>query len=126
MANAAITHDTSVCPTFSPATSGGFVVTGPANVTGNGSPAPFQSGGRPLSLIQLCITGGSMVTLSNLTLTFTGGATGHFGTQAIHGVVTCSSPDRARTQGLCEDDGHGYGDGRGERPDWYGGGSHDH
>ena len=56
----------------------------------------------------------------------TGGATGHFGTQAIHGVVTCSSPDRARTQGLCEDDGHGYGDGRGERPDWYGGGSHDH
>ena len=103
MANAVVSTDTSACPTFSPATSGGFVVTGPANVTGNGSPAPFQSGGRPLSTIQLCITGGSMVSLSNLTLTFTGGATGHFGTQAIRGVVTCTEPNRSK-QGLCDDD----------------------
>lgn len=113
MTNAEVTLDTSVCPTFSPATSGGFVVTGPAFVTGNGSPAPFQSGGKPLSTIQLCITGGSTVTLSNLTLTFTGGATGHFGTQAIRGVVTCTEPNRERGPGLCDDEGRGwsYGDG---------------
>jgi hypothetical protein len=105
--NAAVTHDTSVCPTFSPATSGGFVVTGPANVTGNGSPAPFQSGGRPPSTVRICITGGSTVELSNFTLTFIGLATGHFGTQAIHGVVTCTSPDRDGKELLCDDDGRG-------------------
>ncbi|HEX7236161.1 MAG TPA: hypothetical protein VF405_04305 [Gammaproteobacteria bacterium] len=122
MVDAAVSLDTSGCPTFSPATSGGFVVTGPANVTGNGSPAPFQSGGKPLSTIQLCITGGSMVALSNLTLTFTGGATGHFGTYAIHGVVTCTEPNRDPKQELCGDgrDGWSYGDGSD------GGGSHRH
>jgi hypothetical protein len=102
---AAVTFDTSVCPTFNPATSGGFVVTGTANVTGNGSPAPFQSGGRPPSTVQVCITGGSTVELSNFTLTFIGLATGHFGTQAIHGVVTCTSPDRGGKELLCDDGG---------------------
>jgi hypothetical protein len=103
VANATVSRDTSVCPAFSPATSGGFVVTGTAHITGNGSPAPFQSGGKPPSTVQLCITGGSTVELSNLTLTLTGLATGHFGTQAIHGVVTCTEPSRERKPGLCED-----------------------
>jgi hypothetical protein len=59
-------------------------VTGTANIEANGSQAPF--GPSPL---QVCITGGSQVGFSNITLVFTGasGATGHFGSQAIHGVV---------------------------------------
>jgi hypothetical protein len=104
MDDATVTLDTSVCPPFSPATSGGFVVTGPAHVTGNGSPAPFESNGNPLSTIQICITGGSAVELSNFTLTFSGPATGHFGTYAIRGVVTCTWPNRDDSDGLCDDD----------------------
>ena len=115
LTKATVSHDTSVCPAFAPATSGGFVVTGPANVTGNGSPAPFQTGGRPPSTVQICITGGSTVKLSNFTLTFVGPATGHFGTFAIHGVVTCTSPNPDGKQLLCgehsdsRDDAHAGG-----------------
>jgi hypothetical protein len=59
-------------------------VTGTANIEANGSQAPF--GPSPL---QVCIAGGSQVEFSNITLVFTGGsgASGHFGSQAIHGVV---------------------------------------
>jgi hypothetical protein len=59
-------------------------VTGTANIEANGSPAPFGS-----SSLQVCIAGGSNMEFSNITLVFTGasGATGHFGTQAIHGLV---------------------------------------
>lgn len=129
MTNAAVTLDTSVCPALAPPTTGGFVVTGPAFVTGNGSPAPFQSNGNPPSTVQLCITGGSTVELSNFTLTFTGPATGHFGTFAIHGVVSCSWPSR-RANPLCDEGkprphGGGWFDGAGS---WNGGlgGAHDH
>lgn len=102
MTNAAVSRDTSACPSLSPATSGGFVVTGTVHITGNGSPAPFESGGNPPSTAQVCITGGSKVALSNLTLTLTGLATGHFGPQAIHGVVSCTRPHGGRPQGLCD------------------------
>jgi hypothetical protein len=124
LANATVTRDSSLCPAFSPATSGGFMVSGTAHVTGNGSPAPFESGGKPPSTVQICITGGSKVELSNFTLTFTGLATGHFGTQAIHGVVTCIRPSRERKQGLCDEDrsrshdSHDHSDGP-----WLGGGA---
>jgi len=59
-------------------------VTGTANIEANGSQAPF--GPSPL---QVCIAGGSQVEFSNITLVFTegSGASGHFGSQAIHGVV---------------------------------------
>lgn len=59
-------------------------LTGTANIEANGSPAPF--GPSPL---QVCIAGGSTIEFSNITLVFTGasGATGHFGPQAIHGVI---------------------------------------
>jgi len=59
-------------------------VTGTANIEANGSPAPF--GPSPL---QVCIAGGSDIDFSNITLVFAGtsGATGHFGSQAIHGLV---------------------------------------
>ena len=59
-------------------------VTGTANIEANGSPAPFGP-----SALQVCIAGGSNIEFSNITLVFTGttGASGHFGSQAIHGLV---------------------------------------
>lgn len=98
--NGTVSRDTSVCPSFSPATTGGFVVTGTARITGNGSPAPFDASGNTA---QICITGGSRVELSNITFTLTGAATGHFGPQAIRGVVTCTWPSRERPNGLCDE-----------------------
>jgi len=88
--NAAVSYDTSVCPANSPPTTGpGVVVTGTAATTGNGGQAPFEAKGA--STLQVCITGGSEVQFSNLTLVYTGPATGHFGTQPIHGVVNLVS-----------------------------------
>jgi len=77
------------CPKFSPAITEGFVVTGTATITGNGSPAPF---GNP-SPLTICVLGGGDVKYSNVTLAFGLPASSHFGTQAIHGVVVhCSGP----------------------------------
>lgn len=88
--NATISYDTSVCPVNSPPASGsGVVVTGTAPTTANGGPAPFASKGA--SNLQVCITGGSEVQFSNVTLVFTGPAASHFGAQPIHGVVTVVS-----------------------------------
>jgi hypothetical protein len=87
MTNATVSYDTSACPANNPATTGsGVVVTGPASISGNGSPAPFESKGG--STLQVCIIGGSEVDYSNITLVFTGPATSHFGPQAIHGVAS--------------------------------------
>jgi hypothetical protein len=87
MTDAAVSYDTSVCPANNPATTApGVVVTSTAATAGNGSPAPFESKGA--STLQVCITGGSTVSFSNLSLVYTGPATSHFGPQAIHGVVT--------------------------------------
>ncbi|MGH9502891.1 MAG: hypothetical protein ACRD20_08575 [Terriglobales bacterium] len=88
MTNAKVTYnsDPSVCPAYNPATtSPNLVVTGPVSITGNGNPAPFESKGP--STMQVCINGGSVVPFSNISLVLVGPATGHFGTQAIHGVV---------------------------------------
>lgn len=86
MTNATISYDTSVCPANSPATtSSGVVVTGTIVTNANGSLAPFESKGA--STAQVCLIGGPQVEYSNITLVFTGPATGHFGSQAIHGVV---------------------------------------
>jgi hypothetical protein len=90
MTNAAVTYDTSACPVFSPPTSGpGVVLNGTAVTTGNGGPATFESKGP--STVQVCITGGTEANFSNMTMVYTGPATGHFGPQAIHGVVTLVS-----------------------------------
>lgn len=87
MTNGTVSYDTSVCPANNPATTGpGVVVTGTVTTTGNGSPAPFESKGA--STLQVCITGGSTVSFSNVSLVYTGPATGHFGPQPIHGVVS--------------------------------------
>ena len=97
MKNAAVSYDTSLCPlepTGNPPTTGRFVVNGFAYITGNGSPAPFSKNQTVLSPLQVCITGGTEVTFSNVTLVFGAPATGHFGTQAIHGVVRKVTDDR--------------------------------
>jgi hypothetical protein len=86
MSNAVVSYDTSVCPANNPATTGsGVVVTGTATTAANGGPAPFESKGA--STLQVCITGGSEVEFSNVTLVYTGPATTHFGPQPIHGTV---------------------------------------
>jgi hypothetical protein len=86
MTNAAVSYDTSVCPANSPPTTvSGLVVTGTAPTTANGGPAPFDP--KNTSSLQVCIMGGPEVSFSNVTLVYTGPATAHFGTQAIHGVV---------------------------------------
>jgi len=87
MTNAAVSYDPSVCPANNPPTTGsGVVVTGTVTTMANGSPAPFEAKGA--STLQVCITGGSAVSFSNLTIVYTGPATSHFGAQAIHGVVS--------------------------------------
>jgi hypothetical protein len=78
-----------VCPPYAPPaiTNPGFMVTGPAYITGNGGPALFSKDDTVLSTLQVCVNGGSDVPYSNVTLVFGSPASGHFGTQAIHGVV---------------------------------------
>ena len=87
LVNATVSYDPTVCPANSPATTGAAIVlAGPVTTSGNGAPAAFESKGA--STLQICITGGSTVAFSNLTMVYTGPATSHFGTQPIHGVVT--------------------------------------
>ena len=62
---------------------GGFRVTGAALVTGNGSTPPF--GGS--STVQVDVTGGDLISPSNIKLTFGGDAVAHFGSQTFSGVV---------------------------------------
>jgi hypothetical protein len=71
---------------------GGFQVTGPVTITKDGSPAPLAA-----STLTVSITGGTNVEFSNITLQFEGGATVHFGSQLIHGVI--ASPITSGTVG---------------------------
>jgi hypothetical protein len=98
------------CPTFKPAVSDGFVVTGTAFITGNGGNPPF---GNP-SQVTICILGGTesasitgaqaFAEFSNFTLTFDTGslASTHFGTQAINGVVAKCERPWDKTSGDCK------------------------
>jgi len=92
MRGAAVTRDPSVvaasCPSasYKPPTTTGILITGSASVTGNGGFAPFAPQGQ-LSPLTVCITGGSQVGSSNITLMFGAPASGHFGSQAINGAV---------------------------------------
>jgi hypothetical protein len=63
---------------------GGFQVSGAVTITKDGGPAPAALQG---STLVIAITGGADVEYSNITLTFLDGATTHFGTEPIHGVV---------------------------------------
>jgi len=98
MKDALVSYEASACPADSPSTTVRFVVTGQADITGNGTAAPFQTKGgvTTLSTLQVCITGGTEVQYSNVTMTFANKApaTGHFGSLPIHGVVRNShKPD---------------------------------
>lgn len=82
-----VTYNPSDCPPAplqTPPYTARIELTGTANIEANGSPAPFGP-----SALQVCIAGGSDIEFSNITLVFTGatGASGHFGSQAIHGLV---------------------------------------
>ncbi len=68
--------------TVTPLSTGGFEVTGPVTITKDGSPAPLAA-----STLTVDITGGTTVEYSNITLQFDGGATVHFGSGLLHGVV---------------------------------------
>jgi hypothetical protein len=71
----------------------GFRISGTATITGNGSfPPPFG----PTSTLQVDITGGNTVTFSNIALTFGGQAVGHFGSNAISGVIVRSKDHKRR------------------------------
>jgi hypothetical protein len=86
MTNVTVSYDTSVCPVNNPPTTvSGLVINGTATTTGNGGPATFEAKGA--STLQICLMGGSELSYSNITLVYTGPATGHFGAQPIHGVV---------------------------------------
>ncbi len=77
-------------------------LTGRATVTLNGGAPPFDPTLTNPSQATVCITGGVKVTYANVTLTFASmsPASGHFGTQPIHGVVRKSGfrPDPGREQ----------------------------
>jgi hypothetical protein len=89
--NALVTESMVGCPAFSPATTSGFQINGTVSIiTGNGSNAPFETV-PPTTTLQVCITGGSEIEFSNVTLVFSKPASGHFGSQAIHGVVVRAS-----------------------------------
>jgi hypothetical protein len=80
---------TGVCPAYATpnTTTPGIMVSGPAYITGNGGPAPFSKNDTVLSMLQVCVNGGTDVPFSNVSLVFGAPASGHFGTSAIHGVV---------------------------------------
>src|SRR5580693_476112 len=80
---------TGVCPPYATpnTTTPGIMVTGSAYITGNGGPAPFSKNDTVLSMLQVCVNGGTDVPFSNVSLVFGAPASGHFGMSAIHGVV---------------------------------------
>jgi hypothetical protein len=80
---------TGVCPAYATpnTTTPGIMVSGPAYITGNGGPAPFSKNDTVLSMLQVCVNGGTDVPYSNVSLVFGAPASGHFGMSAIHGVV---------------------------------------
>lgn len=72
---------------------GGFELSGAVFVTADGSAAPFMTKCSNLTPCKLTIdvVGGNVLPLSNITMTFSGPPTSHFGTQAIHGFIRMSN-----------------------------------
>ncbi|HTC54477.1 MAG TPA: hypothetical protein VK700_21245 [Steroidobacteraceae bacterium] len=99
MTDAKIVPGFAGCPSSlgpTPLTSTGFQIQGMAHVTGNGEPAPFEipagitnptASQLIASPLTICITGGTRVEYSNITLQIGAPAATHFGPQAIHGVI---------------------------------------
>jgi hypothetical protein len=90
MKDATVTYNPSDCPAHA-ATTPPYVsrieVKGSATVAANGGPFPPPPATPEPSELQVCIDGGTDVAYSNVTLVFGTPASGHFGSQAIHGVV---------------------------------------
>jgi hypothetical protein len=82
-------HIALVGGTVTPITGGFKVTEGTLTITGNRN-ATF-----PNSALEVDVTGGNTVARSNIVLKFTGDAAGHFGGQAIHGVVAFDGPPPA-------------------------------
>ena len=100
-----INYDTSSCPASDPANplvSWRFLVSGTAQITGNGNQAPFQVKLGPSNLL-VCVGGGADGTLefSNIALVLGAPANTHFGPQPIHGVVTRCAWERERESNEC-------------------------
>jgi hypothetical protein len=94
MTDATVTYNPSGCPLPASITPIPRIeVKGTATIAANGG--PFPPTGAVSSQLQICIDGGTtvatVVPLSNITLVFGAPASGHFGTQAIHGVVRRAS-----------------------------------
>ena len=72
---------------------GGFELSGPVFVTADGNAAPFMSKCSDVKPCKLTIdvVGGKVLPLSNITVTFSGPPTSHFGTQGIHGFIRMSN-----------------------------------
>jgi len=71
----------------------GWRISGDAVVTGNGNVAGFS----PAPIV-VEVTGGTAVSLANVKLTFSGAATGHFGSQPLDGVAGIA-PKKGRGKG---------------------------
>jgi hypothetical protein len=90
IARNAHTHHIRVTDAIVAALANGFRVSGAATLTGNGATPPFGTS----STVQLDVTGGDLVTYSNITLTFGGDAVKHFGPGPLAGVVSGHSDKR--------------------------------
>jgi hypothetical protein len=78
------------CPmnaTGTPGYTARFEFSGQATVSANGGGFPPPPASPETSSLQVCIEGGTVTGYSNITLMFGSPALGHFGGQAIHGVV---------------------------------------
>ena len=87
---ATVTYNPSSCPahaTGTPPYTAEIEIKGPATVSANGGPFPPPPATPEPSELQICIDGGTDTAYSNVTLVFGTPASGHFGPQAIHGVV---------------------------------------
>lgn len=77
------THHMSLGDGLVTALANGYRISGTASFTSNGSFAAFS--GSP---VDIEVTGSSAMPFANVAVTFGGAAAGHFGTQALKGVIT--------------------------------------
>jgi hypothetical protein len=85
-----LTFNPTDCPpnaTGTPGYTARFELDGLATVSANGGGFPPPPATAETSPLQVCIEGGTVTAYSNVTLRFQAPASGHFGLQAIHGVV---------------------------------------
>lgn len=82
-ARAAHTHHVTLVHGDVTLVANGFRIAGAAGMTSNGNLAAFSG-----STVDIQVTGGDALELSNVTVTFGGAAAGHFGDQPLHGVIT--------------------------------------